>query len=71
MFSAKILLFYVIFYAVLVGFFAALLAVFYQTLDTKTPKWQQESSLIGNNPGTYEISETILLPFAVNSHNIM
>ncbi|CAG9784729.1 unnamed protein product [Diatraea saccharalis] len=48
---AKILLFYLIFYAVLVGFFAAMLAIFYQTLDSKMPKWQLDSSLIGNNPG--------------------
>ncbi|RVE48382.1 hypothetical protein evm_006943 [Chilo suppressalis] len=48
---AKILLFYLIFYAVLVGFFAAMLAIFYQTLDSKMPKWQLEGSLIGNNPG--------------------
>ncbi|XP_056642444.1 sodium/potassium-transporting ATPase subunit beta-2 [Diorhabda carinulata] len=47
----KILLFYLIFYAVLVGFFAALLAVFYQTLDTKKPKWELDNGLIGNNPG--------------------
>lgn len=50
-FSAKILLFYVIFYAVLSGFFGAMLAVFYQTLDPNQPKWQREKSLIGNNPG--------------------
>lgn len=48
---AKILLFYVIFYAVLSGFFGAMLAVFYQTLDPNQPKWQREKSLIGNNPG--------------------
>ncbi|XP_012281818.1 sodium/potassium-transporting ATPase subunit beta-2 [Orussus abietinus] len=48
---AKILLFYVIFYAVLCGFFGAMLAVFYQTLDPNSPKWQLEGSLIGNNPG--------------------
>ncbi|CAG9121763.1 hypothetical protein JYU34_002949 [Plutella xylostella] len=48
---AKILLFYVIFYAVLCGFFAAMLAVFYQTLDSKVPKWQLDASIIGNNPG--------------------
>lgn len=45
------MLFYLIFYAVLVGFFAAMLTVFYQTLDAKKPKWQLESSLIGSNPG--------------------
>lgn len=48
---AKILFFYVVFYAVLVGFFAAMLAVFYQTLDNKTPKWQLNDGLIGSNPG--------------------
>ncbi|XP_015608306.1 sodium/potassium-transporting ATPase subunit beta-2 [Cephus cinctus] len=48
---AKILLFYVIFYAVLSGFFGAMLAVFYQTLKHNEPKWQLEQSLIGSNPG--------------------
>lgn len=49
--SGKILLFYLIFYAALVGFFAAMLAVFYQTLDDTKPKWQMDNSLIGSNPG--------------------
>ncbi|XP_077300786.1 sodium/potassium-transporting ATPase subunit nervana 3 isoform X2 [Arctopsyche grandis] len=49
--TAKILLFYLVFYAVLIGFFAAMLAVFYQTLDYRTPKWQLSESLIGSNPG--------------------
>ncbi|XP_035776398.1 sodium/potassium-transporting ATPase subunit beta-2-like [Anopheles albimanus] len=48
---AKILFFYVCFYAALVGFFAAMLAVFWQTLDVKIPKFQLDSSLIGSNPG--------------------
>lgn len=51
LFSAKILLFYVIFYAALAGFFAAIFAVFYQTLDDQKPKWQQDNGLIGSNPG--------------------
>ncbi|XP_043789305.1 sodium/potassium-transporting ATPase subunit beta-2-like, partial [Apis laboriosa] len=46
-----ILLFYVIFYAVLAGFFGAMLTVFYQTLDPNAPKWQLDNSLIGSNPG--------------------
>lgn len=50
-FAAKILLFYVIFYAVLAGFFGAMLTVFYQTLDPNQPKWQLDASLIGSNPG--------------------
>lgn len=33
------------------GFFSALLALFFQTLDFKAPKWQLTSSLIGSNPG--------------------
>lgn len=45
------MLFYVIFYAVLSGFFGAMLAVFYQTLDPNAPKWQLDNSLIGSNPG--------------------
>ncbi|XP_030748680.1 sodium/potassium-transporting ATPase subunit beta-2-like [Sitophilus oryzae] len=48
---AKILIFYIIFYAVLVGFFAVMLAVFFQTLDIKRPKWELDRSLIGSNPG--------------------
>lgn len=49
--TAKILLFYVVFYAVLAGFFAAMLAVFWQTLDENKPKWQLDNGLIGSNPG--------------------
>lgn len=49
--SAKILAFYVVFYAVLAGFFAAMLYVFYQTLDENKPKWQLDNGLIGANPG--------------------
>jgi len=48
---AKILAFYVVFYAVLAGFFAAMLYVFYQTLDENKPKWQLDNGLIGANPG--------------------
>lgn len=48
---AKILLFYVLFYASLTGFFFAMLAIFYQTIDLNIPKWQLDESLIGSNPG--------------------
>lgn len=40
-----------IFYAALAGFFAAMLAVFYQTLDESKPKWELDNGLIGSNPG--------------------
>lgn len=48
---AKILFFYLVFYAALVGYFTAMLAVFWQTLDMKIPKYQLAESLIGANPG--------------------
>lgn len=48
---AKILLFYIVFYTVLSGFFAALLVVFFQTLNDDMPKWQLNDGLIGSNPG--------------------
>lgn len=49
--SAKILLFYIIFYAALSGFFGAMMAVFFQTLLPGEPKWKLTQSLIGDNPG--------------------
>lgn len=48
---AKIILFYITFYSALAGFFAAMLAVFFQTLDDNKPKWTLDSGLIGSNPG--------------------
>jgi sodium/potassium-transporting ATPase subunit beta len=47
----KIGVFYVIYYAFLTGFFAAMLVIFYQTLDEKVPKWQNSNGIIGTNPG--------------------
>uniref|UniRef100_A0A4D5R9Z6 Sodium/potassium-transporting ATPase subunit beta-2 n=1 Tax=Scolopendra viridis TaxID=118503 RepID=A0A4D5R9Z6_SCOVI len=47
----KVGLFYLIFYAGLAAFFAVMLVIFYQTLDVNEPKWQQEKSVIGTNPG--------------------
>jgi sodium/potassium-transporting ATPase subunit beta len=57
-FTGKILLFYILFYSGLIGFFLAMIAVFYQTIDLRIPKWQQDKSVIGNNPG--KISVTLL-----------
>ncbi|RWS16707.1 sodium/potassium-transporting ATPase subunit beta-like protein [Dinothrombium tinctorium] len=48
---AKILLFYVIFYACLATFWAVMLLIFYTTISYNEPKWQQKESLIGTNPG--------------------
>jgi hypothetical protein len=50
-FSVKILLFYVVYYAFLTGFFMAMLVVFYQTLDDEVPKWLNSNGIIGDNPG--------------------
>lgn len=47
----QISVFYIVLYAFLAGFFAALLMVFYETLDDHHPKWTQSESLIGNSPG--------------------
>jgi len=48
---AQITVFYIVLYAFLAGFFAALLTVFFQTLDENTPRWTMQSSLLGTNPG--------------------
>ena len=43
--------FYVVYYTLLSGFFIAMLLIFYQTLDEKSPKWQNANGIIGTNPG--------------------
>jgi len=48
---AKILTFYIVLYAFLAAFFAAMLLVFFQTLDLYQPRWQNANGLIGTNPG--------------------
>ena len=44
-------MFYVVLYAFLAAFFAAMLLVFFQTLDLYQPRWQNANGLIGTNPG--------------------
>lgn len=44
-------MFYLIFYIALAGFFAGLLAIFWQTLPAEKPKYQLDESIIGTNPG--------------------
>jgi sodium/potassium-transporting ATPase subunit beta len=48
---AEIGFFYLVFYAVLAGFFAATIAGFYHTIDEFTPKLQGDDSLLKGNPG--------------------
>ncbi len=55
-YTAKIFLFYVVLYAFLAAFFAAMLLVFFQTLDLYQPRWQNANGLIGTNPGRYLIT---------------
>jgi len=43
--------FYLIYYICLSAFFAATIAVFYQTVDEHRPKLQEDSSLLKGNPG--------------------
>ena len=51
--SAKIGIFYIIFYSCLAGFFAVMLVGFFATLDEKTPTQKKMYSLIKGNPGLH------------------
>lgn len=51
--TAKIGIFYTIFYGVLAALVAVCMWVFLQTLDPRIPKWQLHESLIGTNPGNF------------------
>lgn len=46
-----ITVFYLIYYSCLAGFWAAMLNIFFLTLENHQPKWQNENSLIGVSPG--------------------
>ncbi len=48
---ALIFIFYVIYYSCLAGFWAAMLAIFFTTIDDHQPKWIGADSLIGISPG--------------------
>jgi len=47
----KIIVFYIIFYAFLAGFFCLNYYIFSRTLNEDSPKWTLDQSLIGSNPG--------------------
>lgn len=49
--SVKIIVFYIIFYAFLAGFFCLNYYIFSRTLNEDSPKWTLDASLIGSNPG--------------------
>lgn len=46
---ALIIIFYIIYYTFLAAFWAAMLTVFFTTIDSEVPKWQ--SGIIGRSPG--------------------
>jgi len=48
---ALITAFYIVYYSCLAGFWAAMLAVFWTTLDMDRPKWVAGNGLIGERPG--------------------
>ena len=51
-FLAKIIVFYIVYYTCLTGFFMAMLLAFFKTLDDREPTWTYEKGgLIGKNPG--------------------
>jgi len=45
-----ITIFYIVYYAFLAGFWALMLLAFFQFIDDKEPRWQQDSSRIGRSP---------------------
>jgi len=49
----KIIAFYIVYYSFLTGFWIACLFIFFETLPHESlgPRWQQDYSLIGMNPG--------------------
>lgn len=51
--SAKIGIFYAVFYGILAALVAICMWVFFQTLDPRIPKWTLNKSIIGTNPGKY------------------
>lgn len=50
-FTARICLFYLIFYAALASFFVIYFILFQTTLKDNRPKYELEESIIGTNPG--------------------
>eukprot|EP00090_Calanus_glacialis_P045033 TRINITY_DN8125_c0_g1_i1.p1 TRINITY_DN8125_c0_g1~~TRINITY_DN8125_c0_g1_i1.p1 ORF type:complete len:335 (-),score=74.87 TRINITY_DN8125_c0_g1_i1:77-1081(-) len=45
-----ITIFYIVYYAFLAGFWALMLIAFFQFIDEKEPRWQQDESRIGRSP---------------------
>lgn len=66
--------FYIIYYSCLAGFWAAMLNIFFLTLNENSPKWQGEDSLIGVSPGLGlkpgqipELIDSSMISFALKS----
>jgi len=66
--------FYIIYYSCLAGFWAAMLNIFFLTLNENSPKWQGAESLIGVSPGLGlkpgqipELIDSSMISFALKS----
>lgn len=66
--------FYIIYYSCLAGFWAAMLNIFFLTLNEDSPKWQGAESLIGVSPGLGlkpgqipELIDSSMISFALKS----
>jgi len=57
--SARIIIFYIFFYAFLAGFWSTCLYVFLQTLSSEEPRWYGKGSIIGNNPGALVVCSPV------------
>jgi hypothetical protein len=51
LFAVRVLVFYLVFYAGLVAFWAACMWGLLQTIDEDTPTYILDSSIIGSSPG--------------------
>jgi len=68
--------FYIIYYSCLAGFWAAMLNIFFLTLNDNSPKWVGEDSLIGISPGLGlkpgqlpDLIDSSMISYAVASEN--
>jgi len=73
----KIIVFYCIYYTFLAGFWIGCMNIFFMTLPEDRPKWEQEASIIGNNPGvglrpqsTDELIDSSMIVLAVGEKDM-
>ncbi len=71
---ALIIIFYIIYYSCLAGFWAAMLTIFFTTLNDQSPRWIGAESIIGVSPGlglkpiqTDELIDSSMITYNMNS----